>query len=1330
MRLHRAAVLALMVVGVLTGSVSRICSEQSFPASVPESWRQSVASGLEREEYRASSTPTGLQAPNRAQNVRTYFRSGEIEVVPRDPSTTPSWQFLWRTSGWGRTSSMQAVVQMRSPAVDGDRVVYEHEAFDEWYVNGPQGLEQGFDVHHHPDGNGWLGIRGQIQATFRAEQRDDGTVDFIDANGACVLRYGSLSVRDAGGRTLPARLTTNGETVTILVNDHDAQYPLVIDPLMSSPSWTAEGNQAGARFGVSCGSAGDVNGDGYSDVIVGADQYDNGQTDEGRVFVYYGSASGLATTFAWSAEADQASAKYGASAGTGGDVNGDGYADVIVGAALFNNGQLDEGRAYVYYGSASGLSSTPSWTTEMNQDFSYFGFAVGTAGDVNGDGYADVIVGASLYDNGQTDEGKAFVYLGSAAGLASTPAWSAESDQAFAHFGVSVGTAGDVNGDGYADVIVGADMYDNGQTNEGRAYVYLGSASGLSLTAAWTAESDQASANLGGQVAMAGDVNGDGYSDVIVGAWLYDNGQTDEGRVFVYHGSASGLSLTPNWTMESNQAGALFGSPVGTAGDVNGDGYADVVIGSQAYDDGATDTGKVFVYNGSPVGLLPNFDSVTSIGQVSASFGFWSATAGDVNGDGYSDVVVGAYQYDNGAADEGGAFVYLGGATGITSAYEVKIWTDQNTSGFGVAASSAGDVNGDGFSDVIVGAPSYYNGLFGGGRAYLYYGSPTGVPYVAGWTADGDKNGAHFGTDVATAGDVNGDGYSDVIVGAPDYRNTKTNQGRAYLYLGSASGLSTTPAWFGEGDKADANYGYAVGTAGDVNGDGYSDVIVGAYNYTNSQLYQGRAYLYYGSPTGLTTTPAWMVEGDQIRTGLGVDVGTAGDVNGDGYSDVIVGAFTWKSGVASGLGHAYVYNGSPAGVSTTPSWMAVGNQDASYFGQYSATAGDVNGDGYSDVVVAAPHYDNGEPDEGKAWLYHGSSAGLSLTPAWTAEGNFSYALFGTGIGTAGDMNSDGFSDILVGVPGYGNEAVYAGRACTYLGSATGLKVTPDRILDGHYEAEHLGICVGAAGDVDGDGDSDALVSASGGQPSSSENIAVYPGNGWAGRAFRLQQARSDNTAPIGLLGLSDSENSFLLKAGGVSPAGAAVVNLEYEVKPAGTPFDGTGLVRGSQVKIGSAFGVNSAVQLASLVTGLNPGSLYHWRARVQTDSPFFPYSRWLSVPENNSTEADLRTALPVTAVREPVVGSGLQFKVIGSNPVAHVCSFAYVLPFGGHTRLAIYDINGSQVATVIDGEQGVGEQRMRWDGRGTNGVAASRGMYFARLEFEGRSVTQKIVLAH
>ena len=164
-----------------------------------------------------------------------------------------------------------------------------------------------------------------------------------------------------------------------------------------------------------------------------------------------------------------------------------------------------------------------------------------TAGDVNGDGYADVIVGAPNYDNGQTDEGRAFVYYGSASGLSTTANWTAESNQASAYFGYSVATAGDVNGDGYADVIVGAPNYDNGQTDEGRAFVYHGSASGLSATANWTAESNQASAYFGYSVATAGDVNGDGYADVIVGAPNYDNGQTDEGRAFVYHGSASGL---------------------------------------------------------------------------------------------------------------------------------------------------------------------------------------------------------------------------------------------------------------------------------------------------------------------------------------------------------------------------------------------------------------------------------------------------------------------------------------------------------------------------------------------------------------------------------------------------------------------------------------------------------------------------------------------------------------------------------------------------------------------------------------------------------------------
>ncbi len=156
----------------------------------------------------------------------------------------------------------------------------------------------------------------------------------------------------------------------------------------------------------------------------------------------------------------------------------------VIGAPDFDHCFVDEGRAFVYLGSAAGLASSPAWTADGNQDSASFGVSVASAGDVNGDGYSDVIVGANDYDNGQTGEGRVFVYLGSAAGLAASPAWTAESNQAYSDFGYSVASAGDVNGDGYGDVIVGAYQFDNAQSSEGRAFVYLGNHGGRGWTQA------------------------------------------------------------------------------------------------------------------------------------------------------------------------------------------------------------------------------------------------------------------------------------------------------------------------------------------------------------------------------------------------------------------------------------------------------------------------------------------------------------------------------------------------------------------------------------------------------------------------------------------------------------------------------------------------------------------------------------------------------------------------------------------------------------------------------------------------------------------------------
>jgi hypothetical protein len=203
----------------------------------------------------------------------------------------------------------------------------------------------------------------------------------------------------------------------------------------------------------------------------------------------------------------------------------------------------------VFHGSASGIAdgnpTTADAQLESDQVDAFLGWSVSGAGDVNGDGYADVIVGAYSYDAGKTNEGAAFVFLGGASGVAdgnpTTAAAQLESNQTDANLGYSVSAAGDVNGDGYADVIVGAYLYNSGSSDEGAAFVFLGSASGIAdgtpANAAAELESNKANANLGVSVAAAGDVNGDGYADVVVGAPYYTKGQSDEGVALVFLGN-------------------------------------------------------------------------------------------------------------------------------------------------------------------------------------------------------------------------------------------------------------------------------------------------------------------------------------------------------------------------------------------------------------------------------------------------------------------------------------------------------------------------------------------------------------------------------------------------------------------------------------------------------------------------------------------------------------------------------------------------------------------------------------------------------------------------
>ena len=1242
-----------------------------LPGDVADDWWALARRNIQQSEYHVTwqeqtylaDVPAAYQAPNRAHNLRTYFTPEGIRVIPRrgDPA---AWQWGLTLAGYGYEGDIS------SPAADelvtnGNRIEYRRGALCEWYVNAPRGLEQGFtlgvspptgraagfSLRGAPTGDAFethgvarveargslridMMITGDLQGTLRADGQG---IEFTTRDGVRVIDYGELKVVDATLRELPARFALAGERLSILVDDAGAVYPVTIDPLATSPNWTAESDQAHAWFGDGVATAGDVNADGYADVIVGARDYDNGQTDEGRAYVYHGSPTGLSPTADWTAEGNQASAFFGHSVATAGDVNADGYADVIVGAFYWSNGETHEGRAYVYHGSASGVSATADWTAEGNQAGAYFGSSVATAGDVNGDGYGDVVVGAGSYDNGQTDEGRAFVYHGSASGLSPTADWTAESDQDSAWFGwSSVGTAGDVNGDGYSDVIIGAHLYDNGEFDEGAAFVYQGSAGGLSTTADWTADSDYSGAWFGSSVATAGDVNGDGYADVIVGAHGYGSPEMWEGRAFVYYGSPGGLSLAADWTAESNQAEAYFGHSVATAGDVNGDGYADVIVGApNYYDNGQTYEGWAFVYHGSasgldlggarPTGDPNNADWTAESDQANAEFGHSVATAGDVNGDGYADVIVGARFYDNGQTNEGRAYVYHGSPGGLSTTAGWTAESDQVNAMFGECVATAGDVNGDGYADVIVGAYNFDNGQTNEGRAFVYHGSAAGLSTTADWTAESDQAETYFGTALATAGDVNGDGYADVIVGAHYYDNGQVDEGRAFVYHGSATGLSATADWTVESDQAYAYLGNCVATAGDVNGDGYADVIVGVFWYNTGRANEGRALVYHGSATGLSPTAKWTAESDQASAQFGQSVATAGDVNGDGYADVIVGAH-WYSNGQEKEGGVFVYHGSATGLSPTADWTAESDQAGAEFGWSVATAGDVNGDGYADVVVGARYYDAGQTDEGRAFVYHGSTAGLSLSADWTAESDQAYAAFGISAATAGDVNGDGYADVVVGAWYYDNGQTNEGRAFVYHGSATGLSPTADWTAESDQYYAFLGLSVATAGDVNGDGYADVIVGAhyyDNGQENEGRAFMYY-GNDGPGLSLEPRQRRSDDSAPIAHLGASDNPVSFRLAALGRTPFGRGFVKLEWEVKPLGTLFDGTGTEQSaSWYDTGTA-----GAELSELVSGLSVNTMYHWRVRLLYDpatTPFQQHSRWFTMPWNGWEEADLRT---------------------------------------------------------------------------------------------------------
>lgn len=460
-----------------------------------------------------------------------------------------------------------------------------------------------------------------------------------------------------------------------------------------------------------------------------------------------------------------------------GDVNGDGIDDVAVGVLRGDSGAPDGGDVYVIFGKATGFPATinlanfgaaDGFVVGGDETGDFAGFSVAGAGDLNGDGIADLVVGALYGDDGGSNAGEAYVIFGRAGpirsaidlgSLAANDGFVIQGDRSGDHAGRSVAVAGDINGDGVDDLIVGAFRGDNRGLDAGEAYVVYGIAgltrpnldlSSLSAAQGFAIEGDSPGDLAGFSAAGVGDINGDGIDDIAIGSRDNDEGGPNAGAAYVLFGRAgtarptvnlAALSPTDGFKITGAAAFDELGTSVSGAGDINGDGIDDLVIGAPGNDATAPDAGAAYVIFGRSgasretvyLNALGASDGFAIFGEADGdSLGNSVSGAGDVNGDGLQDLLVSALYSDGGGVKAGATYVILGQLGGIRS--DLSVANLAGREGLviqgaaagdysGRAVSGAGDVNGDGIDDLLVGATGNDAGGDFAGATYVIFGN-------------------------------------------------------------------------------------------------------------------------------------------------------------------------------------------------------------------------------------------------------------------------------------------------------------------------------------------------------------------------------------------------------------------------------------------------------------------------------------------------------------------------------------------------------------------------------------------------------------------------------
>jgi hypothetical protein len=439
----------------------------------------------------------------------------------------------------------------------------------------------------------------------------------------------------------------------------------------------------------------------------------------------------------------------------------------------------------------------------------------------------------------------------------------------------------------------------------------------------------------GYRTAILGDVNGDGYDDIAIASPFAGPSVNMTGTVHIFFGNKAGYNMDTNLSNANASflglaPGDQAGGGLAGAGDIDKDGYDDIIIGAPTnWSTGGDDSGAVYIIYGKADGWaldtnLSTADITLDGENPSDNAGNDVDGVGDVNGDGYDDFVVGARQNGDAGANAGKVYLFLGRGRAQWSGFATVADSNASYTGevpgdnMGTSVGGAGDVNGDRLDDFLVGAPDNDELPMNGGKAYLILGQETGwandVPISeANASFLGGTNGDQAGYKVSGAGDVNGDGYDDILIGSPYNITTGNMAGKTHLVFGMASGwasnmslMQSNASWMAE--KEWDRFGLFLTGAGDVNGDGFDDIHLGAISTIN--WYPGESYLILGNTSGWAKNDSLdnadcSFVGEALEDRAGAVSNGYGDVNGDGYDDLLVGAF-YNDELAAGAGQAYL----------------------------------------------------------------------------------------------------------------------------------------------------------------------------------------------------------------------------------------------------------------------------------------------------------------------------------------------------------------------------------------------------------------------------------------